>query len=54
MEIVVGWDWADGHHDVVVQDRPGHALWVGQVAHTRDALDALEARLLDWAEGLSQ
>lgn len=50
MEIVVGWDWADGHHDVVVQDRLGHALWVGQVAHTREALDALEARLLDWAQ----
>ncbi|MCY0900529.1 MAG: transposase, partial [Firmicutes bacterium] len=50
MEIVVGWDWADGHHDVVVQDRPGHTLWAGQVAHTREALEALEGRLLTWAQ----
>lgn len=50
MEIVVGWDWADGHHDVVVEDRIRHALWTGQVAQTREALDALEARLLDWAQ----
>lgn len=50
MEIVVGWDWADGQHDVVVQDRLGHTLWAGQVAHTREALEALEGRLLTWAQ----
>jgi hypothetical protein len=50
MAIVVGWDWADGHHDVVVPDRPGHTLWVGQAAHTREALEALEGRLLAWAQ----
>ncbi|WP_053960177.1 IS110 family transposase [Sulfobacillus thermosulfidooxidans] len=50
MEIVVGWDWADDHHDVVVQDRPGHTLWVGQVNQTRDALEALEAQLVAWAQ----
>ncbi len=50
MELVVGWDWADGHHEVVVEDRLGHALWVGQVAHTHEALEVLEARLLDWAQ----
>jgi hypothetical protein len=50
MEIVVGWDWADGHHDVMVQDRVGHTLWAGQVVHTREALEALEARLLQWSQ----
>ncbi len=50
MEIVVGWDWADGHHDVMVQDCVGHTLWAGQVAHTREALEALEARLLQWSQ----
>ena len=40
-EIVVGWDWADGHHDVVVQDRLGHA---------RAAWDALQVRLMDGAQ----
>ncbi|MCY0863702.1 MAG: IS110 family transposase [Sulfobacillus sp.] len=50
MEIVVGWDWADGHHDIVVQDAPGHTLWAGQVAHTREALEALEGQLLAWAQ----
>lgn len=51
MEIVVGWNWADGHHNVVVEDCLGHALWVGRhVAHTREALEALEARLWEWAQ----
>lgn len=49
MEIVVGWDWADDHHDVVVEDRLGHHVWAGQVAQTRDALENLEAQLVAWA-----
>jgi transposase len=50
MDMVVGWDWADGHHAVVVQDQPGHTLWAGPVAHTWEALDILEGRLLAWAQ----
>lgn len=49
MEIVVGWDWADDHHDVVVEDRLGHHVWADQVAQTRDALENLEAQLVVWA-----
>jgi hypothetical protein len=48
--IVVGWDWDEGHHDVVVQDLSGHILWAGQVAHTRGAWDAWEGRLLARAQ----
>ena len=52
MELVVGWDWADTHHDVVVEDHPGHRLWAGTVAHTREALELLEGRLVTWAHGV--
>jgi len=52
LELVVGWDWADTHHDVVVEDRPGHRLWAGTVAHTREALELLEGRLVTWAQGV--
>jgi hypothetical protein len=50
MEMVVGWDWAEGHHDVVGPDRLGHTLWAGQVAHTRAAWAAWEGRRLAWAQ----
>ncbi|MCY0880246.1 MAG: transposase [Firmicutes bacterium] len=43
---MVGGDWADGPHDVVVPDRLGHTLWAGQIDHTREAW---EGRLLEWA-----
>lgn len=46
MVIVVGWDWADAHHEVVVEDRPGHRLWAGVVEHTRAALEQLEGQLV--------
>jgi transposase len=52
MELVVGWDWADTHHDVVVEDRPGHRVWAGTVDHSREALELLEGRLVTWAQGV--
>jgi len=37
---------------VVVEDRPGHRLWAGTVAHRREALELLEGRLVTWAHGV--
>jgi hypothetical protein len=48
----VGGDWADTHHDVVVEDRPGHRLGAGTVAHTREALALPEGRLVTGAQGV--
>jgi hypothetical protein len=49
---VVGWDWADAHHEVVGEDRPGHRVGAGAVDHTREALERLEGQLVRWARGV--
>jgi hypothetical protein len=48
MEWVVGWDWAATHHDVGDQDRPGHRLGAGTVAHTREVLALREGHRVTW------
>ena len=52
VQIFVGLDWADTHHEVVVKSASGEMLWSGRVEHRLEALQSLEERLLVLAEGV--
>lgn len=52
MAWVVGWDWADTPQDVVVEDHPGPRLGAGTIAHTREAWELWEGRLVTGAQGV--
>jgi transposase len=52
MQIFVGLDWADTHHDVVVKSASGQVLWSGRVEHRWETLQSLEERLVVLAQGV--